>query len=72
VSQVAQDAATEHSGDANHGTLVRAAAQACGKEEAPTPEASGSPTSAPSHAREGKALGKGHGTGKPTGVPPQR
>jgi len=69
VSQVAQNAPTAHSGEGadkvTHGTLVRAAAQACGKEtEAPAAPAAPSATSEPSAEARTNPHGKAVGNGK--------
>ena len=67
VSQLAQSAPTERtaSGD-NHGTLVSAAAQACGKTTAADKAArEAARSTATTH---GKAYGHHHGTGRPAAV----
>jgi hypothetical protein len=63
VSQVAKTPLPEGS-TVNHGSLVSAAAHACGKAEKTT----GAQKSA-AKAANGKAYGRSHGTGKPAGVP---
>jgi hypothetical protein len=66
VSQVAKAAPTAPSGTGDakvtHGTLVSAAAQACGKET--------SDAATPAAKTHGKAFGKNHGTGRPAAVTP--
>ena len=71
VSQVAKNAPTEPTGEGadkvTHGTLVSAAAHACGKDAKEAREAN---AKAEAKKANGKAYGKSHGTGRPATVTP--
>lgn len=72
VSQLAQSSSTDRTGTGSsavtHGSLVSAAAHACGKTTAADKAARAAARSAPAGKTHGKGFGRHHGTGRPAAV----